>query len=504
MKKGYILGWIILITLALTGCSSNTQPSNTQSIEQKQQKISQSQDIKKNKTNKQDIQDNKKTEIRFTLYKDEPCGKLCKKVDIKNILKETKVTIKSIKEPFKGIANAYPVLETDSLDGVVQFLKELTHQNVSKDQLSPQILKQMGIETVNNKYYIHLGIEAIWKENYCNNWKDDDNDGLVDSKDPDCSKMIVYYDSATKNKKSAKVWTKQAVSEYLQTVFPIGINYTFKDYEKDKQLYINLLKETKRSIYLPVFLLDKIPEWYYSIYLDQIKKQFPKFNIKVDWIDINYAKFLDQGWDPIKKKVKIKTFAQTGKLTKQELDRFNKDMILINPSSDVVLVIWTAGLCPYCKKFFNDLYQSGNINKLGGIIVQEFPLSQLHWKQDNNIAVFNKCVSKYIKDDKTKLKIIEQEYNKPSNDIKYYFGLIANNKELTNIKECYWKEFNKLLEEIKKENQSDANRFKIQGTPYIILYDKKTWVYGSIPGFIPTDMFDVAINNLKDLIKENR
>jgi len=479
--------------------STNTSLTN-KIVAQKSWKISQSNQSNK----KQQITENSKwknkqpKDVIYKLIKPKTCWKLCKLITPKKIETISKVNISTedIIQPINGIQNAYPILFTNSLTWVAKIVSGLVHKPVNVKQLNAKALKSLWVESDNKWYYIHLWVVAIGKENYCNDGIDNDGDWKIDLADTkDCKDVVVYYDS-----KAAKVYNKKAIKEYLSTVMPVWFKFSFIDFEKNKKIYYDLLRKTKRDIYLPVFLIQGLPD-YYPVYINGLKKQFWQINYLLNTKNksslYKYVRLLWQGWDPIKKDIHIKTFSKIGNFTTKELEYYNKHSLLVNPNSNIWLVVWSAGLCPYCKRFMNDLYDTGNINSFASFDLEEFPLPSLHWKTDNDIAVFNSCVADNIHNDKFRLKLIKNEYDNPQIKIDKYFWLLTDKVQKNLIKKCYDTKYKKILSDIQTKDKSDAERFKIKWTPFILMYNKQTGKYWTIPWYIPANMIKQAIKNLE-------
>ena len=511
LKKKSLLIWGLIITTLLSWCNSwkninpwNCVPSEGNTCQPTIKKAIQVKNVNINKKiipTKQNVEsynNSSKWTIQYIYFTAKKCWIICSNIHINKLFKWIKIKEETLSTPVKWIQNAFPLLYTNNLEGVAKLVSILTKRNVTPNQLNNKVLNTLGIEKTKDWYYVHLWVFAIWKENYCNNGIDDDWDGKIDLADKkDCKQVVVYYDS-----KASWVYNKKAIEEYMNTTMPIWFHLKFIDYNKNKNIYYDMLKTTKRAIYLPLFLVQDIPD-YYPVYINTLKKQLAKIDYtlktKKGKIVFKYARVLGQGWDPISKKIVIRTFKTIWKLTSKELEYYNKKSMIINTTNNKIwLIVWSAWLCPFCKKLMNNLFNQWIINNFNSIDIEEFPLPSLHWKTDNDIAVFNTCIDKTIINGKEKLKLIREEYDNPSIKIDHYFSFLINKKDKILVKKCYDTDYNKILLNIKKKDSSDADRFKINGTPFIILYNKETWVYWTIPWYVSSNIMKQAIKNLEE------
>ncbi len=164
---------------------------------------------------------------------------------------ETKYMDKAMEEKFKNMLGASPVMV-------------IPQSAISLFGPQAAQIKQMA-KIENGKYYIPLFGWIPGEENLCNDGKDNNGDGKVDSQDPTCYKMVALTSSKCKDPYCNPATLKNMFFGYY-------INVVDEASSTWKALYQKLVK-LNWTQYLPTFLFNKKHK-----YLDNMKQFIKELN----------------------------------------------------------------------------------------------------------------------------------------------------------------------------------------------------------------------------------
>jgi len=447
MKNKILILFLILSLLLLNWCNKNQENEIPKSTNQK---ISINNKVEKQIKIKEIKEENVK---KFIIYVPRNCKDYCQNI-IEILFKDKKDII--IKNNTPLINATYPLLETNK-QGLKLFLKLFFNLNNIPDK---DELKKLGFIIKDNKYYLPIGFYNIKMENFCNDNIDNDQDGLIDEKDPDCQKLLVYYDS-----KATYPYDLTSIKNFVKTNFAIWFKPYYIDYQKNKQIYTDITTLLTQKVYLPIFLITDLSNYgdnYKDFYM-KLLKQINYLKNDKDKSDLyKYIFYLkNKGWDPQKEKVILGIISKEGKLNQKTYNELIQDWYVVKFNGKKYnLVIFTAGKCPFCRMLFKDI--KNNLkdlkNRINNLIIIDYPLPQLHWNIDNDIAIVTHCL--YQKD---KNNILNKIFDINLND--------NFKKYLKEVQICYNKNYSKIKNEIYNKIKKYEEIFNIKWTPTIIVID---------------------------------